>query len=67
MSVDLGLYFGGSSMTIAYWRDNNVSVIVNESGDRSTPAVVAINGSEYTVGLAAKQNMIRNSKVLIIS
>ena len=63
--IDLGVYFGGSSMVIAYGKPgesaDKVTVIVNESGDRSTPAVVAINSNEYSVGLPAKQNLIRNS------
>ena len=66
MSVDLGVYFGGSSMTIGYCRDDNVSIIVNEAGDRSTPSVVAMNENEFSVGLPAKQNMIRNSKNTIM-
>lgn len=64
-TIDLGVYFGGSSMVIAYGKPTDspdkVSVIVNESGDRSTPAVVALNSNEYSVGLPAKQNLIRNS------
>ena len=66
MSIDLGVYFGGSSMTIAYFRDENSSIIVNEAGDRSTPSAIAINDNEFSVGLPAKQNMIRNSKNTII-
>ena len=62
MSIDLGVYFGGYSMTVAYYRDDNCSVIVNEAGDRSTPSVVAINENEFSIGLPAKQNMIRNAK-----
>ena len=62
MSVDLGIFFGGSTMTIAYFRDENTSIIVNEAGDRTTPALVAINDSEFSIGLPPKQNLIRNSK-----
>ena len=66
MSVDIGVYFGGSSMSIAFYRDDNSSIIVNEAGDRSTPSVVATNENEFSVGLPAKQNMIRNSKNTIL-
>ncbi len=62
MSVDLGIFFGGSTMTIAYYRDEAASIIVNEAGDRTTPAIMALNDGEYSIGLPAKQNMIRNSK-----
>lgn len=65
-SIDLGIYFGGSSMVIAYSRDDKVSVIVNESGDRSTPTALAITGAEYSVGLPAKQNLIRNAHNTIL-
>lgn len=66
MRADLGIYFGGSSMTIAYSRDDKLSVIVNEAGDRYTPAVVGINGNEFSVGLPAKQNLIRNSRNTVL-
>ena len=61
-SIDVGVYFGGSSMTVAYYRDEKISIIVNEAGDRTTPALLALNESEYSVGLPAKQNLIRNAK-----
>ena len=67
-SIDLGVYFGGSSMVIAYstGSDKN-SVIVNEAGYRYTPAVLAIDSNnEYSVGLPAKHNLIRNAKNTIL-
>jgi molecular chaperone DnaK (HSP70) len=48
-------------MTIAYCKDDQCSIIVNESGYRSTPAMFAINANEFSVGLPVKQNLIRNS------
>lgn len=66
MSLDLGVHYGGSSMKIAYIRDENRSIIVNETGDRWTPSIFAINDTEFSVGLPAKQNMIRNSKNTIL-
>lgn len=62
MSIDLGIFFGGSTMTVSYFRDDKASIIVNEAGDRTTPSLVAITDNEYSIGLPAKQNMIRNSK-----
>lgn len=61
-SVDLGVFFGGSSMSISYFREDKVTVVVNEAGDRTTPALLAIEESAISVGLPAKQNLIRNSK-----
>ncbi len=60
--IDLGIYFGGSSMSLAYYRDDKGCITVNEAGDRSTPSVLAINENEFSTGLPAKQNVIRNSK-----
>jgi len=62
MDSNLGVHYGGSSMKIAFVRDENRSIIVNETGDRSTPSIFAINDSEISIGLPAKQNMIRNAK-----
>jgi molecular chaperone DnaK (HSP70) len=61
MAYSFGIYYGGSSMNIAYCKDDQCSIIVNESGYRSTPSMFAINGNEFSVGLPVKQNIIRNS------
>lgn len=66
MSLDLGVHYGGSSMQIAYVRDENRSIIVNETGDRWTPSIFAVNDTEFSVGLPAKQNMIRNSQNTVL-
>lgn len=49
-------------MKIAFLRDDNRSIIVNETGDRFTPSIMAINDTEFSIGLPAKQNMIRNAR-----
>ena len=83
MRLDLGVYYGGSSMKIAYlrvspafsksffkqtffkqsrfWKDEKVSVIVNETGDRWTPSIVAINEAEFVI-LFLILNVLRNIK-----
>ncbi|CAF0777220.1 unnamed protein product [Brachionus calyciflorus] len=66
MSIDLGVYFGGSSMSIAFAKDDKQAIIVNEHGDRSTPSILGIDDNEFSVGLPAKQNRIRNSKNTIL-
>lgn len=66
MSIDLGVHYGGSSMKIAFVRDDTRSIIVNETGDRYTPAITAMNETEFSVGLPAKQNMIRNAANTIL-
>jgi molecular chaperone DnaK (HSP70) len=60
-AANIGLYFGGSSMTIAYYSDNDSKIVVNEAGDRTTPTVIGMNHGEFSVGLPAKQNLIRNA------
>jgi heat shock protein 1/8 len=66
MSIEVGLHFGGSSMSIAYSRDDKLSIIVNEAGYRSTPAVLSLTDNEYLVGIPAKHNIIRNSKNTVL-
>lgn len=65
-AMDLGIHFGGSSMSIAYSREEKLSIIVNEAGYRSTPSILALNDNEFLVGIPAKQNIIRNSKNTIL-
>ena len=66
MSIDVGFYFGGSSMSIAYSRDEKLSIIVNEAGYRTTPSVLSLTDNEYLVGVPAKHNIIRNSKNTVL-
>jgi molecular chaperone DnaK (HSP70) len=66
MSLESGIQFGGSNMCIAYSRDDKLSIIVNEAGYRTTPAVLSLTDEEYLVGIPAKQNLIRNSKTTIL-
>jgi molecular chaperone DnaK len=66
MSLESGIQFGGSNMCIAYSRDEKLSIIVNEAGYRTTPAVVSFTDEECLVGIPAKQNIIRNSKSTIL-
>ena len=66
MSLDVGVYFGGSSMSVAYSRDDKHSIVVNEAGYRSTPAVLSLSENEYLVGIPAKQNLIRNSHSTVL-
>lgn len=53
-------------MKIAYVRDETRSIIVNEDGNRFTPTITAINDTEFSIGLPAKQNMIRNAQNTIL-
>ena len=59
MSLDLGVHYGGSSMQIAYVRDENRSIIVNETGDRWTPSIFAVNDAEFVRLLKFSRSKIK--------
>ncbi|XP_033646364.1 heat shock 70 kDa protein 14-like [Asterias rubens] len=61
MAASMGISFGGSTTCLAIFKDGKTEVIANDAGDRVTPAIVAYNGKDKDVGIAAKQGRIRNS------
>jgi len=42
----VGIDLGSEYCCVAYYKDNNGEVIPNEDGERSTPSVVAFDGSD---------------------
>ncbi|KAL8207456.1 UNVERIFIED_CONTAM: Heat shock 70 kDa protein 14 [Gekko kuhli] len=56
----IGVHLGSTCACVAVYKDGRVSVVANDAGDRVTPAVVAYSENEEVVGLAAKQNRVRN-------
>lgn len=64
MSVAYGIHLGNSSACLASFANGTASVIANDAGDRVTPAVIALNGSEWEIGLPAKSGQ-PNSKSII--
>ncbi|XP_038215844.1 heat shock 70 kDa protein 14-like [Zerene cesonia] len=53
MAVAYGIHLGNSSGCLAAFNNGTSSVLANDAGDRVTPAIVALNGSEWEVGLPA--------------
>lgn len=56
-----GIHFGATNVYLAVCKDGKADIVANEAGDRATPAVVAFTDHDITVGIAAKQGLIRNS------
>ncbi|CAK1545349.1 unnamed protein product [Leptosia nina] len=71
MAVAYGIHLGNSSGCLAAFTNGASSVLANDAGDRVTPAIVALNGSEWEVGLTAKTGqpaskaIIKNNKRLM--
>lgn len=57
-----GIHLGNSSACLAVLREGRLEIVVNEVGDRVTPAIVAYSGPDVLVGLAAKTQLIRDPK-----
>ncbi|CAH2086294.1 unnamed protein product [Euphydryas editha] len=64
MSTAYGIHLGNSSGCLAAFTNGTAAVLANDSGDRVTPAVVALNGAEWEIGLPAKSGQ-PNSKAII--
>ncbi|KAH3880549.1 hypothetical protein DPMN_004465 [Dreissena polymorpha] len=60
MEAAYGVHFGCTSACLAVTKDDKTDVIANDLGDRTTPCIVAFTEHEQSVGMAAKQGMIRN-------
>uniref|UniRef100_A0A8C8RWA3 Heat shock protein family A (Hsp70) member 14 n=1 Tax=Pelusios castaneus TaxID=367368 RepID=A0A8C8RWA3_9SAUR len=56
----IGVHLGCTCACVAVYKDGRADVVANDAGDRVTPAVVAYSNNEEVVGLAAKQNRVRN-------
>ncbi|XP_048355657.1 heat shock 70 kDa protein 14 [Sphaerodactylus townsendi] len=56
----IGVHLGSTCACVAVYKDGRADVVANDAGDRVTPAVVAYSENEEVVGLAAKQNRVRN-------
>lgn len=55
-----GIHLGNTNCVVAVSKDGKVDTISNESGDRTTPTVIAYTGDEKIIGLHAKQYLTRN-------
>ena len=62
MTYSLGIDLGTTYSAVAVWSNNNVEIIANEQGNRTTPSYVAFSDTERLIGDAAKNQVSANPK-----
>ncbi|XP_044132694.1 heat shock 70 kDa protein 14 [Bufo gargarizans] len=62
----IGVHLGCTCACVAVYKDGRADVVANDAGDRVTPAVVGYLENEVIVGLAAKQNRVRNATNTVV-
>ncbi|XP_063378245.1 heat shock 70 kDa protein 14 [Cydia fagiglandana] len=64
MAAAYGIHLGNSSACLASYTNGAPSVIANDAGDRVTPAVIALNGAEWEIGLPAKSGQAASKAII---
>ena len=65
MSKIIGIDLGTTNSCVAVMEGNEVKVITNPEGNRTTPSVVAFKDGERIVGDAAKRQVVTNKNSVI--
>ncbi|XP_068629332.1 heat shock 70 kDa protein 14 [Battus philenor] len=64
MATAYGIHIGNSSGCLAAFANGAPIVIANDAGDRVTPAIVALNASEWEIGLPAKSGQPSSKSII---
>jgi len=55
-----GIHFGNSNSSIGIFLNDNVQIIPNDNGNRTTPSYVSFTDSDILVGDASKNSLVTN-------